>query len=92
MQARKIKEENDREGSEVSFRTGACVYHVDPPIEGYQYVFVSQVNAMFSGWETYIFPADEKGEVIDWGELDGSRRGCISPDDLMIELGYSIAA
>ncbi len=39
------------------------------------YVIVSAVVALFSGPETYIFPADEKGEVVSWGELPGSFKG-----------------
>ena len=40
-----------------------------------EYIVVSAVNAMFSGPETYIFPAKEDGEVISFGELPGSFRG-----------------
>ena len=90
MIARRLKIETGRESTGVSVRADACSYHVSPPIEGFEYVWVSQANAIFTGWETYIFPADESGNVTDWGELDGSRRGYISPDGLMIELGYSI--
>lgn len=65
-------------------RSGAkqALYKLDTP---YKYddesgaecdhVVVSAVFAMYSGPETYIFPADETGEVISWGELPGSYRG-----------------
>lgn len=66
-------------------KTGATrkLWKVDPPVKyGYdgrggdaEYVVTSAVSATFTGAETYIFPADEKGEVVDWGELDGSYRG-----------------
>jgi hypothetical protein len=80
----------------------AKFYNMVPPIKGYifeddryieraiSYIIVSQAKGMFSGYETYIFPATPDGEVEDWSELSGSRKGFISPDDLLIELGYEI--
>jgi len=39
-----------------------------------EFILVSRVIAMDHGdWETLIFPADEEGEVLDWGELWGVR-------------------
>lgn len=81
------------------------VYRVDPPIGVFEWdddyekmievgahslVVVSQANVPMSGWETYIFPCGEDGEVTDWGELAGSRRGFYHPDDLLRELGYEV--
>lgn len=40
-----------------------------------QYIWVSAVNVPYSGPETYIFPCNEEGEILDWGELPGSFRG-----------------
>ena len=40
-----------------------------------EYVIVSAVVAFGDGPETYIFPADAEGIVLDWSELDGSYRG-----------------
>ena len=56
----------------------------------HSYVIVSQANVMFSGWETYIFPATPEGKVTDWGELPGSRKGYITPDDLLTILDYEV--
>ena len=77
----------------------ATSYYLDPPLESvgwntdgpksYRYVWVSQA-APLGEWATYIFPANEAGELTDWGELDGSRKGNIDPDDLMRELGYRV--
>ena len=54
-----------------------------------QHVVVSAVDAMFSGPETYIFPADEDGKVLDWCELDGSFRGALNHDAALINAGYT---
>lgn len=42
-----------------------------------EYVVVSGVYVPGSGDETYIFAADEAGNVLAWNELDGSFRGYI---------------
>ena len=53
-------------------------------------VVVSAVVAMFSGPETYIFPADEDGEVASWGEIGASQRGTLSHEVVLEESGYMI--
>lgn len=54
-----------------------------------EYIVASAVT----GWayETYLFPADENGSVIDWGELDGSQKGTTDIQSVMSEAGYSVA-
>ena len=57
------------------FKGEAHLYKVDPPASYYtshtepkhttEYVVVSAVNAPCSGAETFIFPADEEGNVLD---------------------------
>lgn len=42
--------------------------------------------------ETFIFPADESGSVIDWGELDGSLRGTTSHRKALEGAGYKLVA
>ena len=42
--------------------------------------------------ETFIFPADESGSVIDWGELDGSLRGTASHRKALEGAGYKLVA
>ncbi len=106
MKAYKVKhtDHTDRaDNSAARLSLGpACVYRVDPPIVQsswddeeppavHEYVWVSQA-APLGNWETYIFAADEVGTVTDWSELDGSRKGYITPDDLMREIGYEIVA
>ena len=55
------------------------------------YVITSAVVAMFTGPETYIFPADADGNVIDWGEMEGSLRGTLSHEAAILSAGWEIA-
>jgi len=50
------------------------------------------VSALFSVWtvETYIFPCDDEGNVVDWGELPGSYKGGTEHDVALAGLGYTI--
>lgn len=91
MTATFVKDVSDR------FAGTAYLYRVEPPVTGgwdgdteYDYVVSSGVNALFSGPETYLFPADEDGEVLDWGELDGSFRGAIDPERAVRNAGYEL--
>jgi hypothetical protein len=56
----------------------------------YEYVVVSATTAMFSGPETYIFGADENGQVINWIELDGSMKGTLSHHAALNRAGYTV--
>mgnify|MGYP001617061459 CR=1 FL=1 len=42
---------------------------------GKKYFVVSSVYALFSGFETLVFPADAKGNITDWGDVAGGS-GC----------------
>lgn len=85
----------------TDFTGDARLYKVDPPIEQkdwegnveatHEYVIASATNVMFSGPETYLFPANEAGEVIDWGELDGSYRGGFDHEAALTGAGYEVA-
>jgi hypothetical protein len=74
----------------------ANLYRVDPPMayeDGTtEYVIVSAVVALYSGPETYIFPANESGEVIDWLELPGSFKGGMDHDEALRGAGYEVRA
>jgi hypothetical protein len=74
----------------------ANLYRVDPPMayeDGTtEYVIVSAVIAPYSGPETYIFPATESGEVIDWLELPGSFKGGMDHDEALRGAGYEVRA
>lgn len=76
----------------------AKLWRVDPPIKwGHhfeddeggesEYVVTSATVALFSGPETYVFPANADGEVVDWGELPGSFRGSLDHDAAIRGLG-----
>lgn len=76
------------------FTGDARLYKLNPPIEydgeSHKYVIVSATNAMFSGPETYIFPADKKGKIINWGELPGSFQGECNHREALENAGYEI--
>ena len=72
----------------------AKLYKVSPKVRYKKtttdHVVVSRVDAFYSGFETYIFPSDEKGKVLDWGELDGSQRGNVSHEDVLKSAGFIV--
>jgi hypothetical protein len=81
--------------------TSKLLYELDPPIESegwdgkvktHKYVVVSAVNAMFTGPETYIFPADKEGHVVDWLELRGSYRGGLNHEAALRGAGYRVVS
>ncbi len=62
----------------------------DPPAKMTKYIAVSAANVPFSGPETYIFPADENGEVLKWGELDGSFKGDMDHIKALMRAGFEL--
>lgn len=77
--ARKIKNINNHQ----------VLWEVLPRIDGNKYVITSTSNVQFTGPETYMFAADEKGNIIDWGELPGSYRGGLDHKKCFECIGYS---
>jgi len=73
------------------FNGHAALYKLDPPFDGHEFVVVSDVDVMFSGPETYIFPATASGEVTDWIELAGSFRGGRDHARALSGAGYRLA-
>lgn len=73
-----------------------AVYKLSEPLsyddgEEHNIVTVSQANVPFGGAETFIFGTDpETLSVSNWLEMPGSRRGEITPDSLLKELGYEV--
>lgn len=71
-------------------------YRLDPPLQDeelgpVEYVLVSAVIAPLSGPETYIFPADRDGNIVSWGELEGSYRGGLDHDAALARAGYEVS-
>lgn len=63
----------------------------DIPKSRATHVIVSATNAMFSGPETYIFPADGKtDDPLDWRELEGSFRGGKDHERALRAAGYVV--
>jgi hypothetical protein len=70
-------------------------YRLSSPIKDrdgteHEYVIVSAVDAMITGPETYIFPADDKGSIVDFCELDGSFRGERDHEQALSNAGYEV--
>lgn len=84
--ATKVKDLNGFNGT-------AALYKLSEPIEGYnketyEYVVASAVR----NWtvETYIFGSDENGQVLNWGELDGSVRDVYDHEIALNNAGYEV--
>jgi hypothetical protein len=72
-----------------------ALYRVDPPVvydedKETDHVIVSASVVPVSGPETYIFPADSEGNILDWAELEGSFRGDLDHTRALIGAGYVI--
>jgi hypothetical protein len=70
------------------------LYRLDPPLKGwddgeYEWV-VSSAASPLGEPEVYLFPADKAGEISDWGELPGSKRGTLDHDEPLEDLGYAV--
>lgn len=75
----------------LPWRGDARLFKVEPPYGGHSYLVVSAALVPFSGHETYIFHADADGEVTDWCEMEGSRKGSHSHPSVLGAIGYSVA-
>lgn len=86
--ATKIKEGLDWQGDATLYQLSAPItYEGDRQTD---FVWVSAVCAIFSGPETFIFPADDNGEVLGWAELEGSFRGGLDHERALRGAGYSL--
>jgi len=74
----------------AGFQGHAALYRLSKPLEGHRHVIVSAVVAMFSGPETFIFPATKAGEVTNYGELEGSYRGGLDHRRAIEGAGYRL--
>lgn len=72
------------------------LYKLAPPLSGYsgqtfEFVVVSATVVPYSGPETYIFGADEAGEIKEWAELEGSFKGGLDHEQALRGAGYEVA-
>lgn len=72
-------------------RGDARLYQLSEPLEGSVHVVVSGIGNEW-GAETYIFAADSKGSVTNWGELPGSFKGAIDHAAALRDAGYEIVS
>lgn len=89
---------------ELDWKSDARLYRCDPFFKDeeydhdkeeyvdveHEYVIVSAVNTMFSGPETYIFPAVKDGRAKDMLELNGSFTGSLDHAQALRNAGYEI--
>jgi hypothetical protein len=94
---------NDKRATKMKrlegFTGEAWLYRLEPPhvadLYGeevtVEHVVSSATVAPYGGGpETYLFWADEEGEVRRWGELDGSFKGALDCDRAVRNLGYEV--
>jgi len=67
-------------------------YDVERLCRWYDYVVVSATYTLFGCPETYIFGADQDGEVVFRGELDGSFQGELNHNLALERAGYRVLA
>lgn len=63
-------------------------FMLNPPLEGHRFVIVSASVVPYSGPETYIFAADEEGQITGWTELEGSSSGSLDHVQALRDAGY----
>lgn len=59
----------------------------------FRFIIVSTIDCAFDTNmpETYIFPANSRGEVLSWSELDGSFQGAVDISKALRDGGYEEA-
>lgn len=104
--AKLIRNLDHKEASMVTTVALQAVYELSEPVtyEAYEkgegkyvtkttrFVLVSAATVMMSGPETFIFPADEDGEVVDWAELEGSYKGGLSHAEAIDGAGWELVS
>ena len=78
------------------FREHAELFRLEEPKNNnyvrFRFIVVSTLKrACDTGMaETHIFPANSRGEVLNWMELDGSFQGAIYIDKALRDGGYEV--
>jgi hypothetical protein len=85
------------------YRGKAAVYKLSNPLDGHEFVVVSSVYLEFPDsvkhivpnyYESFVFPSDPEGNVVDWGKLDGSITRSEVPiphEECFKKAGYQLA-
>jgi hypothetical protein len=73
----------------LDWTSDARLYALSEPLEGHKHIVVSAADAPYTGPETFIFGCDERGNAVDFGELEGSFRGALDHDKALKYAGYT---
>ena len=75
------------------FRGDARLYKLSEPISYGQaetdHIVASAVTVLGRP-ETYLFPADAQGEILDWLELPGSLKDTLRHEEALAAAGYEV--
>lgn len=74
----------------LDMRGDALLFELDPPYYSNKYVVSSAIENEFA-METYLFAADEEGNITNWLELPGSVRYVYDPYLPFVEAGYDVS-
>ena len=84
------------------FNGYACVYKLsesvpynfdwdtDKYLDETLYVVISAANVPYSGIETFMFPSDKDGNILDWGEMSASEKGTLSHQDIIDNTSWEL--
>lgn len=76
------------------WQSDAALYELSEPLNGHTHVIVSKLHNKYAferyAHETYAFPATADGKVIEYLELDCSRVGEYSHEDILAIAGYVV--
>jgi hypothetical protein len=77
------------------FRGEAKLFQVKPKVKfcdkrRTSFIVVSAITLPLDGPETYIFPSDSKGYVLNWKELPGSFKGACNVLQALQNAGYVV--
>ena len=87
----------DFRGDAKLYKLSSPVRFIDTSLEASKkrqtkFVILSSVDLALDhgGSETFIFPADAKGKIQNWQELDGSSKGKVSHSAALDTLGFNL--
>jgi transcription elongation factor Elf1 len=75
----------------ANYNGDARLYELSTPIDyegGQTKHAVVMVTEMMNGRVAALFPANQKGEILDWGDWNGTRRYCGSHEQFLSGIGF----